>query len=76
MPHVAVGVVLSLVGGALVGYGLLQGVYAIAQWLKQDAFGGLAPGTAGLVAGLGLALLLVGLRFVREGLRAYPTSGT
>lgn len=72
MPRIAVGVVLALVGGALLGNGLLQGIYAIAQWLKQDSFGGLSPSTAGLVAGLGLALLLVGLRFVREGLRAYP----
>ena len=43
MPRIAVGVALALVGGALLGNGLLQGIYAIAQWLKQDSFGGLAP---------------------------------
>jgi hypothetical protein len=68
MPHIATGVALSLVGGALLGNGFFQGVYAIVQWAKQSDFGGSGPGASGLLAGAGLALLLVGLRFVREGL--------
>lgn len=68
--RVAVGGLLSLVGGLLLGTGLLQGVYGIASWLEQDVFGaGWRPVSAGLVSGLGLALLLMGGTVLRSGLR-------
>jgi hypothetical protein len=56
---------LMIVGGAMLGWGFLEGAMAIVQWAIQQA-SGTSIQSAGIIGGFGLGLLLTGKALTRR----------